>query len=121
MSPLHGYRTPWNEYPDWLGRYDFAVKVSPYSGPGWTHVERVGNGPLSRVVRYQGPPVGGVLSRLWRAIRPGPVFFTSFLYDDGGEHEVPRAAVYFRDARSGAVPFRESLITPTYNYGSERG
>ncbi|EJT49810.1 hypothetical protein A1Q1_01036 [Trichosporon asahii var. asahii CBS 2479] len=93
MSPLHGYRTPWNEYPDWQGQYDFAVKVSPYSGPGRTHVERVGNGPLSRVVRYQGPPVGGVLSRLWRAIRPGPVFFTSFLYDDGGEHEVPRAAL----------------------------
>lgn len=32
MSPLHGYRNPWTEFPDWNGRYDFAVKTSAYHG-----------------------------------------------------------------------------------------
>lgn len=92
MSPLHGYRNPWTEFPDWNGRYDFAVKTSAYNGQEWTHVARVG-GHLCRVVRYQGPPAGSLLTRVWRAVFPPPFFFTSFLYDADGEVEVPRAAL----------------------------
>lgn len=102
---LLGRDTMWDEFPDWRGTYGFAVRRSPYTGSSELHVDRNTGGAARGVVRYQSGPepppllppqrgVRGLLSRLlrWRAPRPHPVYFTSFLWYDrqGCTHECTR-------------------------------
>lgn len=75
-TPLHVYRTPWNEYPEWLDGTTSPSRCRHTLG-------RVDERPASR--KWATLSSG----ELWRAVRPAPIFYTSFLDDDGANVRSP--------------------------------
>lgn len=87
MPALYGYKTQWNEYPDWPARYDFVVKPPPSSTAVLDHIARA-DGRLSLVVRYVTvPPVKTGWANFRRSFHPPPVYFQSFGWRDTQNQE----------------------------------